>query len=88
LATLRFGYTISNTSYFSRLSHLSVPFYNHDSEPIETDIDGHRPSDLQPLLDPTHKVLKMLVVVIVKDVVKGVDWEELEEWVCRVQQTD
>jgi hypothetical protein len=88
VATLGFGYTITNTSYFSRLSHLSVPFCNRDPEPFETDTDRRRPSDLQPLLDPARKSLKMLVVVIVKNVVQGVDREELEEWVRGVRQTD
>jgi hypothetical protein len=88
LATLGFGYTIANTSYFDRLSHLSVPFCNRDPVPFESDTERRRPSDLQHLLDPTRKSLKMLVVVIVKDVVQGVDREELEEWVRGVRKTD
>ncbi|KIM77997.1 hypothetical protein PILCRDRAFT_11653 [Piloderma croceum F 1598] len=62
---------------FSRLSHISVPYY----------LDGfHKARHLQHILEL--KSLKMLVIAVATDIIREASWKRLEKWVRKTRETD
>ena len=69
------AYETHNLSDFSRLSHVSLPYYGY-----------HKATQLQSFLDL--KPLNMLVVSFDKAVVQVADLKRLEKWVRNKRKTD
>jgi len=62
---------------FSRLSHISVPYY----------LDNfHKARHLQPILEL--KSLRMLVISVATDIIREANWKRLEKWVRKTRETD
>jgi hypothetical protein len=62
---------------FSRLSHISVPYYLDDY---------HKARHLEPFLKM--KSLKMLVIAVTRDAIREATWKQLEKWVRKTRETD
>jgi hypothetical protein len=63
--------------HFSRLSHLSLPYYR---------VGHHIAKHLEPLLELNS--LKMLVIAVAKDTTSAAHWKRLEKWVHKTRKMD